>query len=94
MDAKPDFIIPTLLPVRRVKVHFDRNVLACLNDHVDISKHRTTSLNMIPKHKLLGVRMQIHLLVHPLGHRMAVEVMLEPVRSYVSGTISGTIPCR
>jgi hypothetical protein len=32
---------------------------------------------MIPQHELLGVRMQIHLLVHPLGHRIAVQMMLE-----------------
>jgi len=49
---------------------------------------------MIPQHQLLGVRMQIHLLVHPVGNRMPAQVMLEPVRSYVSGTISGTSPWR
>ena len=51
-------------------------------------------LHVIPQHQLLGIRVQVHLLVHPVGNRMPVEVMLEPVRSYVRGTIGGSSPCR
>jgi hypothetical protein len=29
---------------------------------------------MIAQHELLGIRAQLHLLVHPLGHRVAVVV--------------------
>jgi hypothetical protein len=64
----------------------------------------STSLDqhVIPQHQLFGIRMEVHLLVHPrcarhrrpLGHRIAVQVMLQPVRSYVSGTISGSSLCR
>jgi hypothetical protein len=28
---------------------------------------------MIAQHQLFGVRMQVHLLVHPVGHRMPVQ---------------------
>jgi hypothetical protein len=55
---------------------------------------QSLDLHVVPQHQLLGIRVQVHLLVHPLGHWIAVQVMLEPVRSYVSGTISGTIPWR
>ena len=58
------------------------------------SQPQDLDLHVIPQHQLLGIRMQVHLLVHPVGNRMPVEMMLEPVRSYVSGTISGTVPCR
>ena len=34
-------------------------------------------LHVIPQHELLGIRMQVHLLVHPVGHRVAVQVMLQ-----------------
>jgi hypothetical protein len=59
-----------------------------------LSQPRGLDLHVIPQHRLLGIRMQIHLLVHPLGHRVADQVMLEPVRSYVSGTMSGSSPWR
>jgi hypothetical protein len=32
---------------------------------------------MIAQHQLLGIRIQIHLLVHPAGNWMPVQVMLE-----------------
>jgi hypothetical protein len=51
-------------------------------------------LHVVPQHELLGIRIEIHLLVHPVGYRMPVQVILEPVRSYVRGTISGSRPCR
>lgn len=34
-------------------------------------------LHLIAKHELLGVRIQIHLLLHPLRHRVAVKASLE-----------------
>jgi hypothetical protein len=34
---------------------------------------RFSELHMIPQHQLLGIRMQVHLLVHPVGHRIAVQ---------------------
>ena len=42
-------------------------------------------LHVIPQHRLLGIRMDVHLLryprcaryKHPVGHRIAVQVMLE-----------------
>jgi hypothetical protein len=34
-------------------------------------------LHVIAQHQLLGVRMEVHLLVHPLGYRVAIQVMLE-----------------
>jgi hypothetical protein len=76
------------------KLHCRR--LACLNwkDLQRISEPRRLDLHVIPQHQLHGIRMQIHLLVHPIGHRVAAQVVLEPVCSYVSGTISGTSPCR
>ena len=33
-------------------------------------------LYVIPQHQLSGIRMQVHLLVHPIWHRIAVQVML------------------
>jgi hypothetical protein len=76
-----------MAPLER-KVQRIGELLACVN------QLQVLDLHVIPQHQLLGIRMQIHLLVHPLGNRIAVQVMLEPVRSYVSGTISGTSPCR
>jgi len=58
------------------------------------SQPRGLDLHMIPQHELLGVRMQIHLLVHPFGHWIPVQVVLEPVRNCVSGTMSGSRPWR
>jgi len=51
-------------------------------------------LHVIALHEFLGIRMEVHLLVHPVGHWAAVQVVLEPVRSYAGHTISGTSPCR
>jgi len=38
-----------------------------------LSQPRGLDLHVIPQHRLLGVRMQIHLLVYPLGYRIAVQ---------------------
>ena len=32
-----------------------------------------SGLHMIAQHQLLGIRVRVHLLVHPLGHRIAVQ---------------------
>ena len=32
---------------------------------------------MVLQHQLLGIRMQVHLLVHPVGHRIAAQVVLQ-----------------
>jgi hypothetical protein len=37
---------------------------------------------VIPQHQLLGVRMQVHLLVHPIWHRVAVQVVLQQRQRY------------
>ena len=36
-----------------------------------ISELQALDLHMTVQHELLGVRMQVHLLVHPLGNRVA-----------------------
>jgi hypothetical protein len=34
---------------------------------------------MIAQYQLLGIRMQIHLLMHPVGNQMPVQVLLVPL---------------
>ena len=58
-----------------------------------IGIRQSPDLDMIPQHQLLGVRMQIHLLVHPrcarykhpLGHRIAVQVVLQQRQGHDQG---------
>ncbi len=40
---------------------------------------------MIPQHQLFGVRMEVHLHVHPLRHRIAVQVVLEQRQGHDQG---------
>jgi hypothetical protein len=42
-----------------------------------LSQPRGLDLHVIAQHQLLGIRMQVHLLVHPVGHRVAAQVMLQ-----------------
>jgi hypothetical protein len=39
-------------------------------------------LRVIPQHQFLGIRMQMHLLVHPVGHRVAPQMMLEQCKRH------------
>jgi hypothetical protein len=58
-----------------------------------ISEARGLDLHVIAQLQFLGIRMQVHLLVHSVGHRVAVQVMPEPVRSHFSDKIMGGEPC-
>jgi hypothetical protein len=41
------------------------------------SRPQSLDLHVVPQHQILGIRMQLHLLVHPLRHRIAVQMMLD-----------------
>lgn len=42
-----------------------------------ISHWQSLASHVIAQHQLLGIRMEVHLLMHLVGHRIAAQVMLE-----------------